>query len=147
LNKTYEGFDKPLGEILLTPTEIYTLDCLALIKSQQEKLHTFSHITGGGLADNTARVIPDGLIAKYDRATWRLPAPMEFMAKAAGTPQGDMERTWNCGIGMVAVVDPAIADLTISSLAARGMKAWVAGSVQAHSGPGASALEGNYKKR
>jgi phosphoribosylformylglycinamidine cyclo-ligase len=147
LNKTYEGFDKPLGEILLTPTEIYTLDCLALIKSQQEKLHTFSHITGGGLADNTARVIPDGLIAKYDRSTWHLPAAMEFMAKAAGTPQADMERTWNCGIGMVAVVDPAIADLTVSSLAARGMKAWVAGSVQAQSGPGASALEGNYKKR
>jgi phosphoribosylformylglycinamidine cyclo-ligase len=147
LNKTYEGFDKPLGEILLTPTEIYTLDCLAIIKSQQEKLHTFSHITGGGLADNTARVIPDGLIAKYDRSTWHLPAAMEFMAKAAGTPQGDMERTWNCGIGMVAVVDPAIADLTVSSLAARGMKAWVAGSVQAQSGPGASALEGNYKKR
>jgi phosphoribosylformylglycinamidine cyclo-ligase len=147
LNKTYEGFDKPLGEILLTPTEIYTLDCLALIKSQQEKLHTFSHITGGGLADNTARVIPDGLIAKYDRSTWHLPAAMEFMAKVAGTPQADMERTWNCGIGMVAVVDPAIADLTVSSLAARGMKAWVAGSVQAQSGPGASALEGNYKKR
>jgi len=147
LNKTYEGFDKSLGEILLSPTEIYTLDCLALIKSQQEKLHTFTHITGGGLADNTARVIPDGLIAKYDRSTWQLPAPMEFLAKVAGTPHDDMERTWNCGIGMVAVVDPSIADLTISSLAARGMKAWVAGSVQAHSGPGASALEGNYKKR
>ena len=147
LNKTYEGLDKSLGEILLTPTEIYTLDCLALIKSQQEKLHTFSHITGGGLADNTARVIPEGLIAKYDRSTWELPAAMEFMAKSAGTPQADMERTWNCGIGMVAVVDPAIADLTVTSLAARGMKAWVAGSVQAQSGPGASALEGNYKKR
>ena len=147
LNKTYEGLDKSLGEILLTPTEIYTLDCLALIKSQQEKLHTFSHITGGGLADNTARVIPEGLIAKYDRSTWELPAAMEFMAKSAGTPQADMERTWNCGIGMVAVVDPAIADLTVTSLAARGMKAWVAGLVQAQSGPGASALEGNYKKR
>ena len=147
LNKTYEGFDKSLGEILLTPTEIYTLDCLALIKSQKEDLRTFSHITGGGLADNTARVIPDGLIAKYDRSTWELPAAMEFMAKSAQTPQADMERTWNCGIGMVAVVDPAIADVTVSSLAARGMKAWVAGSVQAQSGPGASALEGNYKKR
>ncbi|CAB4879110.1 unannotated protein [freshwater metagenome] len=147
LTRTYEGFDKSLGEILLTPTEIYTLDCLALIKSQKEKLRTFSHITGGGLADNTARVIPDGLNAKYDRSTWELPAAMEFMAKTAGTPQDDMERTWNCGIGMVAVVDPSIADLTVTSLAARGMKAWVAGSVQAQSGPGASSLEGNYKKR
>jgi phosphoribosylformylglycinamidine cyclo-ligase len=147
LTKTYEGFDKSLGEILLTPTEIYTLDCLALIKSQKEKLHTFSHITGGGLADNTARVIPDGLVATYDRSTWALPLAMEFMAKTAGTPQADMERTWNCGIGMVAVVDPAIADLTIASLAARGMKAWVAGSVQAQKGPGASTLEGNYKTR
>jgi phosphoribosylformylglycinamidine cyclo-ligase len=147
LSKTYEGFDKSLGEILLTPTEIYTLDCLALIKSQQDKLRTFSHITGGGLAENTARVIPEGLIAKYDRSTWVLPAEMDFMAKSAGTPQADMERTWNCGIGMVAVVDPSAADLSIASLAARGMKAWVAGSVQAQSGPGASALEGNYKKR
>ena len=147
LNKTYEGLTESLGEILLTPTEIYTLDCLALIKAQQENLRTFSHITGGGLADNTARVIPDGLIAKYDRSTWALPAEMEFMAKIAGVPQADLERTWNAGIGMVAIVDPAIADLTIRSLAARGMKAWVAGSIHAQNGPGAAALEGNYRTR
>jgi len=147
LQKKYEEFNKSLGEILLTPTEIYTLDCLALIKSQAENLRTFSHITGGGLADNTARVIPDGLIAKYDRTTWALPHEMKFMAEIAGVPQSDMERTWNCGIGMVAIVDPAIADLVIRSLAARGMKAWVAGSIHAQSGPGAAALEGNYLTR
>ena len=147
INKTYEGLTKPLGEILLTPTEIYTLDCLALIKAQQENLRTFSHITGGGLADNTARVIPDGLIAKYDRSTWALPAEMDFLATIAGVPQSDLERTWNAGIGMVAIVDPAIADLTIRSLAARGMKAWVAGSIHAQNGPGAAALEGNYRTR
>jgi phosphoribosylformylglycinamidine cyclo-ligase len=147
LHKIYEGFDKTLGEILLTPTEIYTLDCLALIRAQQENIRTFSHITGGGLADNTARVIPDGLIAKYDRTTWALPAEMKFMAEVAGVPQHDMERTWNCGIGMVAIIDPSIADLTIKSLAARGMKAWVAGSIHAQSGPGAAALEGTYLTR
>jgi phosphoribosylformylglycinamidine cyclo-ligase len=147
LNKTYEGQTKSLGEILLTPTEIYTLDCLALIKAQQENIRTFSHITGGGLADNTARVIPDGLIAKYDRSTWALPAEMDFLATIAGVPQSDLERTWNAGIGMVAIVDPAIADLTIRSLAARGMKAWVAGSIHAQNGPGAAALEGNYRTR
>jgi phosphoribosylformylglycinamidine cyclo-ligase len=147
LQKTYDGFTKSLGEILLTPTEIYTLDCLALIKAQSENVRTFSHITGGGLADNTARVIPEGLIAKYDRTSWALPLEMKFMADCAGVPQADMERTWNCGIGMVAIVDPAIADLTIRSLAARGMKAWVAGSIHAQSGPGAAALEGTYLTR
>ena len=147
LHKKYEGFDKTLGEILLTPTEIYTLDCLALIKAQPGNIRTFSHITGGGLADNTARVIPDGLVAKYDRTTWALPAEMEFMAEVAGVPQSDMERTWNCGIGMVAIIDPTIADLSIKSLAARGMKAWVAGSIHAQNGPGAAALEGTYLTR
>ena len=147
LHKKYEGFDKTLGEILLTPTEIYTLDCLALIKAQPGNIRTFSHITGGGLADNTARVIPDGLVAKYDRTTWALPAEMEFMAEVAGVPQSDMERTWNCGIGMVAIIDPTIADLSIKSLAARGMKAWVAGSIHAQKGPGAAALEGTYLTR
>ena len=124
LHKTYEDFDKTLGEILLTPTEIYTLDCLALLKAQPELIRTFSHITGGGLADNTARVIPEGLVAKYERTTWALPAEMQFMAKVADVPQSDLERTWNVGVGMVAIVDPAIADLSIKSLAARGMKAW-----------------------
>jgi phosphoribosylformylglycinamidine cyclo-ligase len=147
LHKQYDGLTKTFGEILLTPTEIYTLDCLALINAQSENIRTFSHITGGGLADNTARVIPDGLIAKYDRTTWALPGEMKFMAEIAKVPQADMERTWNCGIGMVAIVDPAIADLTIRSLAARGMKAWIAGSIHAQSGPGAAALEGNYLTR
>jgi phosphoribosylformylglycinamidine cyclo-ligase len=130
LTRTYEGLTKPLGEILLTPTEIYTLDCLALIKAQGEKLRTFSHITGGGLADNTARVIPAGLTARYDRATWALPAEMKFLAEVASVPQADMERTWNCGIGMSAIVDPSIGDLVIRSLAARGMQAWIAGVVE-----------------
>ncbi len=130
LNKKYDGFSQTLGEILLTPTEIYTLDCLALIKAQGEKLRTFSHITGGGLADNTARVIPAGLTAKYDRSTWQLPAATQFLAEVAAVPQEDMERTWNCGIGMSAIVDPSIGDLVIRSLAARGMKAWIAGAVE-----------------
>jgi phosphoribosylformylglycinamidine cyclo-ligase len=59
-----------------------------------------------------------------------------------------MERTWNAGIGMVAIVDPAVAELTIDSLAARGMKAWVAGEVRATPGTrGSAALAGSYKSR
>ena len=146
ITRNYD-FEKSLGEVLLTPTEIYTLDCLALIKSQHQNLRTFSHITGGGLADNTARVIPDGLVAIYDRSTWSLPLEMKFLADVAGVPQADVERTWNVGIGMSAIVDPAVADLIIRSLAARGMKAWVAGTVEkaAEMGAPRSYLTSDYR--
>jgi phosphoribosylformylglycinamidine cyclo-ligase len=146
LTRNYD-FNKSLGEVLLTPTEIYTLDCLALIKAQHQNIRTFSHITGGGLADNTARVIPDGLVAVYDRSTWSMPAEMKFLADIAGTPQSDLERTWNVGIGMSAIVDPSVADLIVASLAARGMKAWVAGKVEKAGEMGAprSYLVSNYR--
>jgi len=141
-------YGKSSGEVFLTPTEIYTLDCLALIKVLEKNLRTFSHITGGGIAENTARVIPQGLSARYDRSTWSLPVEMEYMAAMGGVPQGDMERTWNCGIGMVAIVDPSVADLAMKSLSARGMKAWIAGDIQSsqNSGSQSAYLEGSYKK-
>ena len=141
-------YGKSSGEVFLTPTEIYTLDCLALIKVLEKNLRTFSHITGGGIAENTARVIPQGLSARYDRSTWSLPAEMEYMAAMGGVPQSDMERTWNCGIGMVAIVDPSASDLAMKSLSARGMKAWIAGDIQSsqNSGSHSAYLEGSYKK-
>ena len=141
-------YGKSSGEVFLTPTEIYTLDCLALIKVLEKNLRTFSHITGGGIAENTARVIPLGLSARYDRSTWSLPVEMEYMAAMGGVPQSDMERTWNCGIGMVAIVDPSVADLAMKSLSARGMKAWIAGDIQSsqNSGSHSAYLEGSYKK-
>ncbi len=146
LTRNYD-FNKSLGEVLLTPTEIYTLDCLALIKAQQANIRTFSHITGGGLADNTARVMPDGLVAIYDRSTWSLPLEMKFLADIAGVPRADLERTWNVGIGMSAIVDPSVADLIIRSLAARGMKAWIAGKVEkaAEMGAPRSYLDSDYQ--
>jgi phosphoribosylformylglycinamidine cyclo-ligase len=73
---------------------------------------------------------------------------MEFMAKIGGVPQADMERTWNAGIGMVAIVSADAADLALASLAARGMKAWVAGAISTRIGSNPrSALEGTYRAR
>ena len=142
-------FGKTAGEVFLTPTEIYTLDCLALIKSMPGRLRGFSHITGGGIAENTARVIPDNLTAIYDRSTWSLPIEMEYLAKIGGVGQADMERTWNCGIGMVAVVDPSAADLALRSLAARGMRAWACGLVASRKSADSqgSTLESAYQSR
>ncbi|MFM8921593.1 MAG: phosphoribosylformylglycinamidine cyclo-ligase [Candidatus Nanopelagicaceae bacterium] len=141
-------YNKSAGEVFLTPTEIYTLDCLALIRGMKDKLHGFSHITGGGIAENTARVIPSALTAVYDRSTWSLPVEMEFLGKMGELAQPDIERAWNCGIGMVAIVDSGIADLAIKSLAARGMQAWQAGVIQKRmAGQSGSILLGEYAKR
>ncbi len=147
LNRTYEDFDKSLGEELLTPTIIYTLDCLALIKGLGENLRTFAHVTGGGLTSNTARVIPDHLTAAFDRSTWSLPLGVELLANIGEIERADFEATWNCGIGMVAVVAPDSADLALRSLSARGMSGWVAGAIQARSGRDGATLEGAYQAR
>jgi phosphoribosylformylglycinamidine cyclo-ligase len=146
LDSKIEELGASLGEVLLTPTEIYSLDCLALINGLKDELHAFSHITGGGIAENTARVIPSNLSAIYDRSTWSLPIEVEYLAKQGGVPQSDMERTWNCGLGMVAIVAPEAADRTIRSLAARGMGAFACGKIEKDTGT-RSALEGNFKAR
>jgi phosphoribosylformylglycinamidine cyclo-ligase len=140
-------FGKSLGEVLLTPTEIYSLDCLALHRGLKEKLHGYAHITGGGLAANTARVLPQSLAASFDRSTWALPLEMAYLASVGGVLQPDLEKTWNAGIGMVAIVDPAAADLAIRSLAARGMKAWVCGKIERRTAENGAALVGNYQAR
>lgn len=146
LGHTYQGQDKALGEELLTPTEIYTLDCLVLIKALDEKLRTFSHITGGGLANNTARVIPSSLNARFDRSTWALPIATQLLADQGGIPQEAFESTWNCGVGMVAVIDPTTADLALKTLAARGMRAWIAGEVFPDTTGHRASLVGAYRK-
>ena len=147
LEQYLTDFGKTLGEVLLTPTEIYSLDCLALHKGLKENLHAYAHITGGGLAANTARVLPRTLMATFDRSTWSLPLEMSYLALHGELSQSDMEKTWNCGIGMVAILDPLAADLALRSLAARGMKSWVCGKIERRTAESGAALVGNYQAR
>ena len=147
LEQYLTDFGKTLGEVLLTPTEIYSLDCLALHKGLKDKLHGYAHITGGGLAANTARVLPKSLMATFDRSTWSLPLEMSYLALHGEVSQPDMEQTWNCGIGMVAILDPDAADLALRSLAARGMKGWVCGKIERRTAGAGAALVGNYQPR
>jgi phosphoribosylformylglycinamidine cyclo-ligase len=118
-----------LGEALLTPTRIYAKDCLALVSAAE--VHAFAHITGGGLAANLARVIPAGLLATLDRATWTPPAVFALLAERGDIPLGEMEQTFNQGIGMVAVVAAGAVDAALAALAGRGVPAWLAGQVTA----------------
>ena len=141
-----DEFGKTIGEQLLTPTEIYSLDCLALINGMKDRVHAFAHITGGGLASNTARVIPDHLQATFDRSTWSLPLEMSFLAQVGSVGPVDMEKTWNVGIGMVGIVESQSADLALTSLAARGMKGWVCGAIERRAGELGSELRGEYRR-
>jgi phosphoribosylformylglycinamidine cyclo-ligase len=119
---------EPLGDVLLTPTRIYTKDCLALAAAVD--VHAFSHVTGGGLTANLARVLPDGVVAAVDDTTWT-PAPIfQLIAERGQVSPAEMERTFNMGVGMVAVLPPDAADEALSLLKARDVDAWVAGDIR-----------------
>jgi phosphoribosylformylglycinamidine cyclo-ligase len=132
LDALVDELDKPLGEELLTPTRIYAKDCLSLI--EETDVHGFAHITGGGLAANLARVLPPHLSAKVDRGTWT-PGPVFSLVAVRGrVEQAEMERTFNMGVGMVALIAPPDVDRALALLTARHVPAWVAGEVTAGSG-------------
>jgi phosphoribosylformylglycinamidine cyclo-ligase len=129
LDRNIPDLGRTLGDELLTPTRIYARDCLALIDAVE--LHAMSHITGGGLANNLARVIPDSCQVRIDRATWQ-PAPIFGLIKQlAEISQSDLEATFNMGVGMAAVLPPDSVDDAVRLLAERGLQAWVCGAVTA----------------
>lgn len=133
LERDVPELGRTLGEELLVPTRIYTADCLDLMDhlntGNAMALHGFSHVTGGGLAANLARVLPQGLMASVDRSTWSLPPVFTLISELGGVPQSDLERTLNLGVGMIAIVDGASADAAVARLNERGVRSWVAGTV------------------
>ncbi|MFL6095471.1 MAG: phosphoribosylformylglycinamidine cyclo-ligase [Blastococcus sp.] len=146
LHATPAGLERPLGDELLEPTRIYARDCLALVEALGvEQVHAFAHITGGGLAGNTARVVPEGLSAVLDRSTWALPAAVRLMEEH-GVPREESERAFNCGVGMVAAVSADAAHAALAQLASSGVPAWIAGSIQRREDDVAAAhLTGSYR--
>ncbi|GAB3912111.1 phosphoribosylformylglycinamidine cyclo-ligase [Kibdelosporangium lantanae] len=124
-----EEFGRTLGEELLEPTRIYAKDCLAL--AAEADVRTFAHVTGGGLVANLARVIPQGLTAVLDRGTWT-PAPVfALIGRRGRVEREELEKTFNMGVGMVAVVSPEDVDRALAVLTARHVPAWVLGEVNA----------------
>ncbi len=98
------AFDgKTIGEALLTPTKIYVKSCLEALKSG--KVKALSHITGGGLTENLPRVLTKGTTPKIDYKSWTRPQIFDFLQELGNVTDEEMHRTFNCGIGMVLVVD------------------------------------------
>ncbi len=145
LDRDVPELGRTLGEELLEPTRIYAKACLDLADrvGHGSATHAMSHVTGGGLAANLARVMPAELSATIDRATWT-PAPVFDLVRQVGdVPLEDLEKTLNCGVGMVALVAPDDADEAVRVLAERDVRAWVAGEVTATPG-GDVALVGSH---
>jgi phosphoribosylformylglycinamidine cyclo-ligase len=113
----YDG-DRILGDALLTPTRIYVRSCLDLCRNGAAS--ALAHITGGGLVENIPRVVPDGLAVRLDGTAWTIPEVFRWLAEAGSVPVDDMIRTFNLGIGMVAIVSPDRADLACDLLASHG---------------------------
>lgn len=128
LDRYVDDLGRSVGEELLEPTRIYAQDVLAVI--QHSDAHAFSHITGGGIAANIARVLPENLAAELDRSTWTPPAVFSLIQREGNVDQLEMERTFNMGIGMVAVVPEESVDAALATLTERGVPSWVCGRVR-----------------
>ena len=128
-------FGRTWGEELLEPTRLYTLPLLRLLDAIPGGIHSLSHVTGGGIAANLARVLPKGSWVDVDRATWS-PAPVfRVLADLGGLELESTEGTWNLGIGFFAVVAADQADAAIATLRAEGIATWQAGVVRTDAVP------------
>ena len=135
-----------LGEALLTPTTIYAADMLDLISHVE--IHAMAHITGGGLAANTERVLPENFHLTIDRTTWALPPLFEYLQKAGAVPEGDLERTFNCGVGMVVIAPAKSVTVALGLLRQQGHEAWELGEILSASPTSAGVkLEGAFQTR
>ncbi len=126
-----------LGAALLTPTRIYVNACLAAHRAG--RLKALAHVTGGGLLENLPRVLPAGVAVEIDGVCWPVPPVFRWLARAGGTGLDDMLRTFNCGLGMVAIVAPEDAAAASEILTGHGETVTRIGRVVARA-PGAPAL-------
>ena len=121
--------EESLATVLLRPTHIYVRSCLAVIAAG--KIKALAHITGGGLLENIPRVLPAGCGVELDGPAWTAPSEFGWLQQQGGIADAEMARTFNCGIGMVAVVDKADAAETLQAFADQGETAREIGRVVA----------------
>jgi len=145
LDREVSEFSSTLGEQLLIPTKLYAKPCLDLADAVE--VHAMSHITGGGLAANLARVVPNSVSVRVDRSTWSPQPVFGLVGRLGGVKQPDLEQALNMGVGMIALVAPENADEAIELLGDKGVPSWIAGDVAAagiHGAGGSVTLENNY---
>ena len=127
-----DGMAVALGDALLAPTTIYVKPVLRMLESGG--IDGLAHITGGGLTENIARVLPDGTGLVIHPGAWRRPAVFDWLQNKGNIEEGEMLRTFNCGIGMVMLAAPAAADALIAASISFGIPCCDIGFVCAHRG-------------
>jgi len=119
---------RPLFEQLMMPTRIYVKSLLALMRALP--VHALAHITGGGLTDNIPRVLHPGLEVVLQRRAWPRPAVFEWLSRTGNVEESEMHRTFNCGIGMIAILASERAEEALRLLRQQGEVALLLGEVQ-----------------
>jgi phosphoribosylformylglycinamidine cyclo-ligase len=127
---------RELGAALLEPTRIYVKSCLAALRATKA-IKALAHITGGGFPDNIPRVLPQGLGVMLDLHRVPVPPIFRWLADVGQVAEAEMLRTFNCGVGMVAVVAPGEADAVGSALVREGERVVPIGEVVAIAGAAA----------
>jgi phosphoribosylformylglycinamidine cyclo-ligase len=141
LDRRVDEFGRSLGEELLEPTRLYARPCLAAARAGL--VHAFAHVTGGGLAANLERAVPSAVSVTVDRSTWRPQPVFELIGRLGDVARADLERTFNMGVGMVAIAPPDAVDRLLLTLREHEVDGWVAGEVTDDPG-GTVTLRGDH---
>ena len=138
-----------LGEALLTPTAIYSRDLLALLDDPQlsTSIRALSHITGGGIADNLARVLPVWAMLRVNRASWLPPEVFRVLANWGSLELHEVEATWNLGLGFALFCAPERASQIQNRLSELGQQSWVVGEIEHSESPTQTISKGSIGGR
>jgi phosphoribosylformylglycinamidine cyclo-ligase len=132
-DRVAECGDRTVAEILLEPTRLYARPVKTVLAHYRVKhvVHGIAHITGGGLVENLARIVPSHVQVRLERGTWHVPAVFPWVQRLGDIEAAEMERVFNMGVGMVLVVSPHFADSIQKQLADQGLESWNLGRVHA----------------
>jgi len=132
-----------VGEVLLEPTLVYTPAMLSVLSELPGVIRSASHITGGGIAQNLQRVLPQGLALMLERGSWPVPPVFPWLAHQGGLNLIDVEDTWNLGMGLAVVCEAGSGSDVAAAFERAGHRAWIAGVVdKAQEGQSAESAKG-----
>jgi phosphoribosylformylglycinamidine cyclo-ligase len=132
VNSQVPELDRPLGEVLLTPTRIYAKQILGLL--QDFPIKGIAHITGGGITENLPRIFPDGVRARINRKAWKIPPVFQALSKLGQVDREEMFRVFNMGIGLIVVVPADSVSAVLAKALAFGDHGWPIGEMTSSTG-------------